>query len=150
MRSLASDYEGKAARDRDEAAAVQANLSNSTGSTFALPPDSLLGRALGAGRIDTELTRDANQKLTELYGSIESSYGRATTLYQRVARVEKDDVLLQNLLATSAYQARRNGVAIKAAQRVCTLAPGSPDCNQARDLIAQIRAQSVQTAPSTG
>ena len=93
---------------------------------------------------------DANQKLTELYGGIESSYSRATTLYQQVARVEKDDVLLQNLLATSAYQSRRNGIAIKAAQRVCTLAPGSPDCTQARNLIAQIRAQSVQTAPSSG
>jgi tetratricopeptide (TPR) repeat protein len=150
MRSLASDYEGKAARDRDEASAIQAELTNSTGTTFALPPDSLLGRALGMGRIDRELTTDANRKLTELYGGIESSYGRATTLYQRVAQVEKDDVLLQNLLATSAYQARRNGIAIKAAQRVCTLAPGSPDCTQARDLIAQIRAQSAQTAPSSG
>ena len=109
-----------------------------------------LGRALGMGRIDRELTADANQRLTELYTGIESSYGRATTLYQRVARVEKDDVLLQNLLATAAYQARKNGVAIKAARRVCTLAPGSPDCTQARALIAQIRAQSVQTAPSSG
>ena len=150
MRSLASDYEGKAARDRDEADAVQANLSNSVGTSFALPPDSLLGRALGTGRIDRELTQDANQRLTELYMGIERSYGRATTLYQQVAKVEKDDVLLQNLLAASAYQARRNGIAIKAAHRVCTLAPGSPDCTQARNLIAQIRAQSVQTTPSSG
>jgi hypothetical protein len=150
MRSLASDYEGKAATDRDEASAIQEDLSNTTGTTFAIAPDSRLGRALGTGRIDRELTTDANRKLTELYSGIESSYARATTLYQRVARVEKDDVLLQNLLATSAYQARRNGIAIKAAHRVCTLAPGSPDCTQARNLIAQIRAQSVQTAPSSG
>jgi tetratricopeptide (TPR) repeat protein len=150
MRSLASDYEGKAATDRDEASAIQENLSNTTGTTFAIPADTQLGRALGTGRIDRELTADANQRLTELYGGIESSYARATTLYQRVARVEKDDVLLQNLLATSAYQARKNGIAIKAAHRVCALAPGSPDCTQARNLIAQIRAQSVQTAPSSG
>jgi tetratricopeptide (TPR) repeat protein len=150
MRALASDYEGKAARDRDEASAIQENLSNTTGTTFAIPQDTLLGRALSTGRIDRELTTDANQRLTELYGGIESSYARATTLYQGVAKVEKDDVLLQNLLATSAYQARKNGIAIKAARRVCTLAPGSPDCTQARNLIAQIRAQSVQTAPSSG
>jgi tetratricopeptide (TPR) repeat protein len=150
MRSLASDYEGKAARERDQADAIQQELSNSTGTTFAIPPDSLLGRAMGTGRIDRELTTDANQRLTELYGSIESSYTRATTLYQRVARVENDDVLLQMLLATSAYQARKNGIATKAAQRVCTLAPGSTDCTQARNLIAQIRAQSVQAAPSSG
>jgi tetratricopeptide (TPR) repeat protein len=150
MRALASDYEGKAARDRDEASAIQEDLANSTGTTFALPPDSLLGRALSMGRIDRELTTDANRRLTELYGGIESSYSRATTLYQRVATVEKDDVLLQNLLAIAAYQARKNGIAIKAARRVCTLAPGSPDCTQARALIDQIRLQSVQTAPSSG
>jgi hypothetical protein len=150
MRSLASDYEGKANRERDESDAILEQLRNSTGTTFAIPPNTTLGRALGMGRIDRELTTDANKRLTELYGSIESSYGRAATLYQRVARVEKDDVLLQMLIATSAYQARRNGVAIKAADRVCKLSPGSIDCRQARDLQTQIRAQAVSTAPTSG
>ena len=153
MRSLASDYEGKAARQRDEAAAIQNELSTSTGTTFAIPPDSVLGRALGTGRIDRELTADANQKLTELYGGIESAYSRASTLYQRVARVQKDDVLLQMLLAQSAYQARKNNVAIKASQQVCKLAPGGVDCQQAKSLIEQIRAQAVSAAaaaPSSG
>ena len=152
MRTLASDYEGKAARQRDEAAVIQEDLTNSTGTTFAIPPDSQLGRALGMGRIDRELTTDANRKLTELYGSIESSYGRASTLYQRVARVQKDDVLLQMLLAQAAYQARKNGVAITASQKVCKLAPGSADCTQAKNLIAQIRAQALSAAapPSSG
>jgi tetratricopeptide (TPR) repeat protein len=150
MRSLATDYEGKAARERDEAAVIQEELSSATGTTFAIPPDSTLGRALGMGRIDRELTADANQKLTELYGSIEGSYSRATELYQRVARVEKDDVLLQMLLAQAAYQSRKNGIAIKAYQRVCKLAPGSVDCTQAKDAILQLRAQAVSGAPSSG
>ena len=152
MRTLASDYEGKAARERDEAALIQEDLTNSTGTNFAIPSDSPLGRALGMGRIDRELTTDANRKLTELYGSIESSYGRASTLYQRVARVQKDDVLLQMLLAQAAYQARKNGVAIKASQTVCKLAPGSADCTQAKNLIAQIRTQALSAAapPSSG
>jgi predicted Zn-dependent protease len=148
MRTLASDYEGKANRERDEATAIQEELTNSTGTTFAVPPDSELGRALGMGRIDRELTTDANQRLTELYGSIESSYGRAATLYQRVARVEKDDVLLQMLLGQSAYQARKNGIAINAFQRVCKIAPGSPDCTQAKDAILQLRTQAISGAPS--
>ena len=150
MRSLATDYEGKAARERDEAAVIQEELSSATGTTFAIPPDSTLGRALGMGRIDRELTADANQKLTELFGSIESSYSRATELYQRVARVENDDVLLQMLLGNAAYQSRKNGVAIKAYQRVCKLAPGSPDCSQAKDAILQLRAQAVSGAPTSG
>ena len=150
MRSLASDYEGKAARQRDEATLIQEELSSSTGTTFALPPESTLGRALGMGRIDRELTADANQRLTELYGGIESAYSRATTLYQRVARVERDDVLLQMLLAQAAYQSRKNGIAIRAYQRVCKLAPGSADCTQAKDAILQLRAQAISGAPTSG
>jgi len=149
-RSLAADYEGKAARQRDEAAAVQEQLSSSTGTTFAFPGDTLLGRAVGTGRIDQELTNDANTKLTELYGGIESSYTRATQLYQRVATVEKTDVLLQMLLGQAAYQARQNATAIAAFKRVCKLAPDSADCGQARDAIIQLRAQAVSGAGSTG
>jgi hypothetical protein len=150
MRTLASDYEGKAARQRDEASAIQEELSSSTGTTFAIQPQSKLGQALGMGRIDRELTADANQKLTELFTGIEGAYTRATTLYQRVARVQRDDVLLQMLLAQSAYQARKNGIAIKAYQRVCKLAPGSVDCTQAKDAILQLRAQAVSGAPASG
>ena len=129
---------------------IQEELSSATGTTFAIQPQSKLGQALGMGRIDRELTSDANQKLTELFTGIEGAYGRATTLYQRVARVEKDDVLLQMLLGQSAYQSRRNGIAIKAFQRVCTIAPGSPDCTQAKDAILQLRAQAVSGAPASG
>ena len=149
-RTLANDYDGTAARERDEANAITEELTNSTGTTFAVPQNTTLGRALGMGRIDRELTTEANKRLGELYASIEEAYGRASTHYQRVAAVEKDDVLLQMLLGTSAYQARKNGVAINAFQRVCRLAPGSPDCRQARGLIAQIRTQALSTAPTSG
>ena len=148
MRTLASDYEGAAARQRDEASVIQEELSSATGTTFAIQPQSKLGQALGMGRIDRELTGDANQKLTELYGGIEGNYSRATQLYQRVARVERDDVLLQMLLGQSAYQARKNGIAINAFKRVCKIAPGSPDCTQARDAILQLRTQAISGAPS--
>ena len=150
MRSLASDYEGKAAKEYDEAIVIQEELSTTTGTTFAIQPDSTLGRALGMGRIDRDLTADANQRLTELYGSIESSYSRATELLQRIARVEKDDVLLHMRLGLAASQSRQNGIAINAYQRVCKLAPGSPDCDQANDAIAQLRAQAVSGAPTSG
>lgn len=150
IRTLANDYEGKAARQRNEATLITENLSTSTGTTFAIPPESPLGRAIGSGQIDRELTADANQRLTELYGGMDSAYSRATELYQRVARVEKNDVLLQMLLMQSAYQARQNDVAIRASKQVCKLAPGSVDCRQARDLVAQIRTQAISGNPSSG
>ena len=54
------------------------------------------------------------------------------------------------LLAQSAYQSRQNGIAIKAYQRVCKIAPGSPDCTQAKDAILQLRTQAISGASSSG
>jgi tetratricopeptide (TPR) repeat protein len=142
MRSLASDYEGKAIKLRNEAAAVQEKLNAQTGgSTFAIPGDTKLGKAIGTGRIDQELTSAATTELTDQYTGIESAYRRATQLYQRVAVANPDDVLLQQLLAQTAYQSRQVSVAIKASKRVIELAPGSAEALQARQLLKQLRLQ---------
>src|SRR5688500_13023607 len=107
MRTLASDYEGKANALREEAAIVQEDLTATTGgTTFGLSQSTLLGRALGQGKIDQELTTAANQKLTEHYSGIQTAYQRATELYQSAAAANPDDVLLQLLLAQAAYQAQ--------------------------------------------
>jgi tetratricopeptide (TPR) repeat protein len=141
MRSLAGDYEAKATRLRDEATAVQADLTASTGgTTFSLPANSLLGRALGTGRIDQELTAAANQKLTEQYSGIQTAFTRATRLYQSIAAVKRDDVLLQLLLANAAYQAQLVPVAVKAYARVIKLAPDSLEAKQAAQQIQQLKA----------
>jgi tetratricopeptide (TPR) repeat protein len=141
-RALASDYEGKATKLREQAQVVQDNLtSNTGGAIFAPPPNTPLGQALPMGRIDRELTTAANTKLTELYGGIQSAYARATQLYQNVAAASPDDVLLQLLLAQSAYQAQNNPVAIKAYNRVIKLAPDSAEAQQARQQIQLLKAQ---------
>jgi tetratricopeptide (TPR) repeat protein len=141
-RTLASDYEGEANRLREEAAAVQADLTAKTGgTTFGLPPNTLLGRALGQGRIDQELTTAANAKLTEQYSGIQTAYTRATRLYQEVAAAKPDDVLLHLLLAQAAYQAQLVPVAVKAYERVIKLAPGSAEAQQARDQVRVLKLQ---------
>ena len=141
MRSLAGDYQNKATRLTDESTAIQADLAATTGgTTFSLPPNSLLGRALGLGRIDQELTTAANQKLTEQYSGIQTAYTRATRLYQTIAKARRDDVLLQLLLANAAYRAQLTPVAIAAYTRVIKLAPGSLEAKQARQSIQQLRA----------
>jgi len=142
MRSLAADYEGKATKLRNEAAVVQERLTGQTGgSTFAIPQDTKLGRALGTGRIDQELTTAANNELTKQYTGIESAYTRATQLYQNVAVAQPDDVLLQVLLGEAAYQSRQIPVAIRAFKRVGKLAPGSAEALQARQLLQQLKLQ---------
>jgi tetratricopeptide (TPR) repeat protein len=146
-RALASDYEGKATRLRDEATAVQADLTAKTGgSTFALPQNSLLGRAIGTGRIDQELTTAANATLTKDYSGIQSAYTRATQLYQSVAATQPDDVLLQLLLAQSAYQSQNVVVAVKAYARVIKLAPQSQEAAQAAQQIQFLKLQAKARA----
>jgi tetratricopeptide (TPR) repeat protein len=147
MRSLASDYEGKANGLREQAAGVQEKLTSQTGgTTFGLPANSKLGRALGTGRIDQELTTAANTELTRQYSGIQSAYTRATQLYQKVAAANPDEVLLQMLLAQSAYQAQLNPTAVKAYRRVCKLAPESAECGQARQQIRVLKLQQQQAA----
>lgn len=141
-RTLASDYEGKATGLRNDAAAVQAELNAQTGgATFAIPQNTILGRAIPTGKIDQEITTYANQKLTQQYSQIQSAYTRATQLYQRAAVAKPDDVLLQLLLAQSAYQARQTPVAIKAYQQVVKLAPESAEAQQAKQQIGFLKAQ---------
>jgi hypothetical protein len=149
-RTLASDYEGKATKLRNDAAAVQADLTAKTGgTTFGLAPNSTLGRALGAGRIDQELTTAANAKLTTDYTGIQTAYTRATRLYQTVAKAQPDDVLIQLLLAQSAYQAQLVDIAVKAYARVIKLAPDSAEAGQAAQAIQQLQRQAqAQAVPA--
>jgi tetratricopeptide (TPR) repeat protein len=149
MRNLAADYEGKAARLRNDAQAVQDELNSHTGGNmFSLPSTTPLGRMLGqTGGIDRELTTIANQKLTEQYTGIQKAYTRATELYQQVAVAKPDDVLLQSLLAQSAYQARLVSTATAAAKRVIKISPDSPEAGQARQLLSYIRIQTQLSQP---
>ena len=141
-RTVAGDYEGKASRQRDQAAAIQNDVTQSTGgTTFSPPANSRLGRALQPGKIDTELQTAANQKLTQLYAGLQGSYGRATALYQRVAANAPNDVLLQLLLANAAYQSQNNRVALKAYHKVIKLAPDSSEAAQAKQQIQFIKSQ---------
>lgn len=151
QRTLASDYEGKATVLREEAAAVQADLTAQTGgTTFALPQNTLLGRALGTGKIDQELTTAANQKLTEQYSGIQTAYTRATGLYLKAAGAQPDDVLLQLLLAQAAYQAQLVPIAITAYERVIKLAPDSAEAKQAEDQVKFLKLQAKASPVPAG
>jgi tetratricopeptide (TPR) repeat protein len=142
MRTVAGDYEGRASRQRDQATAIQDQVTSSTGgATFAPPGNSRLGRALAPGKIDQELTTAANQKLTQLYSGLQGSFARSTQLYQRVTAHSPNDVLLQLLLANAAYQSQNSPVALKAYRRVIKLAPGSSEALQARQQIQFMKAQ---------
>ena len=78
-----SDYEGQATRLREAAEIVQEDSTAKTGgTTFGLQQNTLLGRALGQGKIDQELTAAANQTLTEQY-YIQKAYTRDPAVPER-------------------------------------------------------------------
>jgi len=148
MRTVASDYEAQAGRERDQASAIQDRVTSSTGgTTFAPPGNSLLGRALQPGKIDTELTTSANQQLTDIYSSLQRSYARATVLYQRLAANTPNDVLLQLLLGNAALQSRNNPVAMNAYRKIIKLSPDSAEAQQARQELQYLKAQ-LKVQPS--
>jgi tetratricopeptide (TPR) repeat protein len=142
MRTVAGDYEGQASQQRDQATVIQDEVTSSTGgTTFAPPGNSLLGRALQPGKIDTELQTAANQKLTQLYAGLQGSYASASQIYQRLAAHTPNDVLLQLLLANAALQSRNNPVALKAYRKVIKLSPDSAEAAQARQEIQYQKSQ---------
>ena len=148
-RSLANNYEAKAAILRQQAEAVQADLTATTGgTTFSPPADSVLGRALGTGRIDQELTTAANTKLTELYSGMQDAHTRATRLFQAVAAARPEDVQVQLLLGNAAYQAQLPTVALKAYARVIKLAPDSAEAQQATQQRQLLKLQLQSQAAS--
>jgi tetratricopeptide (TPR) repeat protein len=144
MKTVAADYEGRASRQRDQATAIQDEVTASTGgATFGLVQTSKLGRAIGTGRIDQELQTSANQKLTELYSGMQGSYTRATQLYKQISAASPKDLLILQLLANAAYQSRDNQGAIDASRRVIKLAPGTQEARQAKQLIQLVKASAA-------
>ena len=143
MRTLASDYEAQGReRSANRRRLVQEDLTATTGGTmFSLPQDSLLGRALGTGKIDQELTTAANQKLTELYSGIQTSY------YARDGAVPAGRRRPNRRRAAPA-PARPGGIpgtelvpiALKAYARVIKLAPDSAEAQQAKQQMQAAQA----------
>jgi tetratricopeptide (TPR) repeat protein len=140
IQTLAGDYEGKASKLRDQGTAIQAELQATTsGGLFDIPTQTQLGKAIGMGRVDREVTALANSKLSEAYGGFQSAMSRAAQLYQVIATAQPDDALLQLTLADAAFQARMSPLAVQAYQRFLKLAPDDPAASYARQQIALAR-----------
>ena len=143
MRSLASDYEGKAARLRQQAAAVQADLVATTGgTTFSLPQDSRprTGARHGAHRPGADDGGEPEAHRAVL-GHPDRVHARDRAATSRSPPSGADDVLLHLLLAQSAYQAQLVPIALKAYERVIKLAPDSAEAQQAKQQMQLLKLQ---------
>jgi len=142
MRELSGDYEGQATRLRADADTVQADLNETTGGqTFGIQSSTKLGRAVGEGAIDRQLTTLANKQLTDDYTGIQKAYTRASQLYQRISAGQPDDTLAVAHLGDLAYQAQNIPLAIASDDRFLNLAPDDPQATYVKQQLIILRAQ---------
>jgi tetratricopeptide (TPR) repeat protein len=147
-RTLAGLYLTRANNARLQYDQVRAQAeARGLGGLFGPPQDSAFGRGL-RGRIDQEFETQINQQLNSAATTLQSSYSRASTIYQQIVATHPDDeALLQLQLGDAAYQARRIPLAIKAYQRFLKLAPDDTNAEYARQQIRTLKAAASSPQP---
>ena len=133
MSTVAATTRAARRKQRDEATAVQDAVTASTAARHSRRPrQSKLGRALGTPRIDQELTdrREPEADRALLGNPGQATPGDAALRAGGRGNSPKDVLVLQLLLANSAYQSRDNQAAIDASRRVIKLAPGTQEARR--------------------
>ena len=100
MKTVAADYEGRAARQRDEASAIQdcGDREHGRQHVRALSQTSKLDARSGPAAS----TRSSRRPRTEAHGALlrhsRASYTRATQLYRQISAANPKDLLVLQLL----------------------------------------------------
>ena len=153
---LAGLYLTKARRAQDEAARVQLELGELTGSGFLPDQSSQFGQRFSQGQITQQISTELNERLSQEYIKAQEAYKQALGTYQKLVtaipdaqEAEQPSIFLQ--LAFAAQSANDLQAAISAYKRYLVLAPDSPQEEGVRAQIKQLRealkAQKAQTSP---
>ncbi len=138
---LAGLYMGRGSRFQQEALAAQAEVAAATpGAAFA-PASGLLTQLRAQGEVEKALSSEANQKLSQASSDAAGAFLSATTLWQRLGKLQPNDSAVQFSLAQSAEQAGDYATAIKAYQQFIKLAPDDPNVPAIKRQIALLKAQ---------
>jgi len=146
LSQLAGLYLTQARNAQDEAARLQAQITElSGGDVFAPSQSSKFGQEFGQGQVTQLLTNDLNQKLSQHYITAQGAYSNATNTYKKLVaaipnteEAEQPSIFLQ--LAFAAQSANNLKEAIKAYKRYLVLAPDSPQETGVRQQIKQLEA----------
>ncbi len=143
LQQLAGLYGDRLARQQEaaQAAQLQAALAGSEQSfgTLRLPRD----RELPADPITSALTTEANERLSQIYGELQTTARKVTATYKRLAKVSPDDPTVQIALAQAAEQAGDTPSALAAYRRFVRLAPDDPSTPIVKERIKQLGASSA-------
>jgi tetratricopeptide (TPR) repeat protein len=149
LRELAGLHLGRATSLAQDAQNAQARASYLTfGSAFSSPLDLGNGATLGPDPIDTAVSTEANQIVTEAYTKSQAAYREAELTYDRLATVAPDDPNVQLELAQAAQQSGDLPKAIAAYEKFLKLAPDDPSAPIVKQQIAQLKA--AQAPASSG
>ena len=136
LQSVAAFYETKAQKKANEASALQAELPVSITSILGVSQTSQIGQALSNDPTTTQL----QQKVSAAVTAENSALQKDAAMYKRLAKLEPADVNTQFHYAQLADLTGDAPAAVKAYQRVVTLAPKDPAAQQARQRIAALGA----------
>src|SRR5262245_46930338 len=138
---LAGLYMGRGSRFQQDALAAQAEVAAATpGAAFA-PSTGFLTQLRAQGELEKALSSEANQKLSQASSDAAGAFSSATTLWQRLGRLQPNDSAVQFSLAQSAEQAGDYATAIKGYQQFMKLAPDDPNVPAIKRQIALLKAQ---------
>jgi tetratricopeptide (TPR) repeat protein len=141
LSSVAAFYETKAQNKANEASTLQAQLPVSITSILGVSQTSQLGQALANDPTTTQL----QQKVSAAVTAENSALQKDAEMYKRLAKLEPSDVNTQFHYAQLADLTGDAASAVKAYQRVVTLAPKDPAAQQARQRIAALKAATATT-----
>jgi tetratricopeptide (TPR) repeat protein len=144
LNQLAGLHLTKARRAQDEAARVQFELGELTGSTFLPDQSSQFGQRFTQGQITQQLSTALNERLNQEYIKAQDAYKQALATYKKLVvaipdaqEAEQPSIFLQ--LAFAAQSANNLEAAISAYKRYLVLAPDSPQEEGVRAQIKQLR-----------
>jgi tetratricopeptide (TPR) repeat protein len=156
LNQLAGLHLTQARRAQDEAAKVQFELGEITGSSFLPEQSDQFGQRFSQGKITQLLSTELNERLSQEYLKAQEAYKKAVDTYKKLVaaipdadEAEQPSIFLQ--LAFAAQSANDLKAAISAYKRYLVLAPDSPQEAAVRAQIKQLnealKAQKAQTSP---
>ena len=144
LRELASVHVAKATRLRNEAAEIQAEAQVVAFATPFEPAETTkLGQALEPSAIRDEIINDAQLRIQEKFGEIQSAYADAQRAYRRLARLVPQDAQVQLQLADASVNANDTQSALAAYRRFLELAPDDPTAPLVREEVKRLERESA-------
>ncbi len=148
---LAADYEQQLQTQSQEAQQAQIDAQNAQATNFGPPADSPLGRALGS--TPDPIGQAAGSQAGAAYNAAISAFQQTANgliaVYQRLAKLQPNEAVVQIQLAQAAEYAGDTNTAIAAYKRFVKLAPDDANAPQAKARIKTLEQQQSQLGGSS-